>query len=405
MHRDTGITVDAGGVLATRLLDYVAKHTTSAQEMRGDQRLDEARALTVEYETVIDPVDRAIIEERITFAREMKSGLESKWGLSKFLQAREYRRVARNAYRFAKTASDRGRDEAYFAQRPDTPMTTEDPLERVASVARSLWRCYISCKDAFPTSKTKDEWVGIVWTKACVKTGLNPGPPMPSEQFADGPMKLLTDMKLMIMHAVEAFYGFDTSQAPDSIGHNTALAHALLADMTFIYGDPNFGGEPHHPYRHPIIQKAINITWFQNKDDNGITFHEYFSPMPVAVIALVLTVIECCIDEWTDGTRRASTWDEERLKTVYQSHRQSLADLGNHAHAQGGELLEHIQSDLLKNARKHAGAMSTPVTESGRFSREALDGANRDDLDAANRDDLPAYLDIPEIIFEDGDES
>jgi hypothetical protein len=37
-------------------------------------------------------------------AREMKVGLDSKSGFSKFHHAREYRRAARDAYRFAKVA-------------------------------------------------------------------------------------------------------------------------------------------------------------------------------------------------------------------------------------------------------------------------------------------------------------
>jgi hypothetical protein len=37
-------------------------------------------------------------------ARETKDGLDSKSGISKFRQAREYRRAAKNAYRFAKVA-------------------------------------------------------------------------------------------------------------------------------------------------------------------------------------------------------------------------------------------------------------------------------------------------------------
>jgi hypothetical protein len=58
-----------------------------------------------------------------------------------------------------------------------------------------------------------------------------------------------------------------------------------------VLQDLNFGGRPHYPYRHPIIQRVINITWFQNKDDDGIVFHEYFAPIPFEVIALVLTVV------------------------------------------------------------------------------------------------------------------
>ena len=48
-------------------------------------------------------------------------------------------------------------------------------------------------------------------------------------------MKLLTDMKTKIKHAVASSYEFDTSRAPDSIGRNASRAQALLDKATFIY--------------------------------------------------------------------------------------------------------------------------------------------------------------------------
>ncbi|KAH9056327.1 hypothetical protein EDB87DRAFT_1532126, partial [Lactarius vividus] len=56
-------------------------------------------------------------------------------------------------------------------------------------------------------------------------------------------------------------------------------------------------------YRHPLIQQAFNVTWFRNSADDGVIYREHFSPVPVPAIAFILTVIDCYIDEWTDGTR------------------------------------------------------------------------------------------------------
>ena len=44
-------------------------------------------------------------------------------------------------------------------------------------------------------------------------------------------------------------------------------------------------------YQHPIIQKAVNVMWFQNKRDEGIHFTDMFKPIPIAAIALVLTAV------------------------------------------------------------------------------------------------------------------
>ncbi|KAI0274561.1 hypothetical protein BGY98DRAFT_920581 [Russula aff. rugulosa BPL654] len=102
----------------------------------------------------------------------------------------------------------------------------------------------------------------------------------------------------------------------------------------------------------PIIQKAVNITWFQNKNDIGIILHEHFNPIPFEVIALAVTVIECCIDEWSTGTCIESSWKEELYKTNYVSHLNSLRDLNTHGtHHEGKDLVWQIQRDLLSAAR------------------------------------------------------
>lgn len=56
--------------------------------------------------------------------------------------------------------------------------------------------------------------------------------------------------------------------------------------------EPNFGGTPQHPYQHPIIQETINMIWFPNKDGDGIVFYEHFTPIPIEVIALALTLVK-----------------------------------------------------------------------------------------------------------------
>ncbi|KAF8265704.1 hypothetical protein EI94DRAFT_1588060, partial [Lactarius quietus] len=104
-------------------------------------------------------------------------------------------------------------------------------------------------------------------------------------------------------------------------------------------------------YRHPALQRVINITWFQNKDDAGVVFHKHFSPLSVPAVAFILAVMECCIDEWTDGTRKDTEWDDTRFKTVYQSHISSVNDFWRHDVAQKGDVFEHIRSCLLKEAR------------------------------------------------------
>jgi hypothetical protein len=140
------------------------------------------------------------------------------------------------------TASARGLDPA-----------NTDLFNRVMSVARPLYRSYLTCQNAFPAPDMKNDWLDYVWCEACERTGVNPfslAPPHIEEasltfcrmfasfhvnsQIVVGSTTLLSDMKTRIMHLVESSYGFDASGAPDSISRNAMLARGLLAKKAFI---------------------------------------------------------------------------------------------------------------------------------------------------------------------------
>ena len=52
----------------------------------------------------------------------------------------------------------------------------------------------------------------------------------------------------------------------------------------------------HYPYEHPMIHKAINVTWFRNVIDVGLAFRKHFSPIPVPAIAFILTAVRSIFD-------------------------------------------------------------------------------------------------------------
>jgi Domain of unknown function (DUF6532) len=128
----------------------------------------------------------------------------------------------------------------------------DDNHGRVVMTARALYRCRLSCKDAFPSPDLKEEWAKDVWKEACAKesypdllrkdkeVGFICLPPHGAQihvgfQFVYSNMGLLTQFKAEIKHAVESLYGFDTSRAPDIISRNAYRAQQLLTNMTFIY--------------------------------------------------------------------------------------------------------------------------------------------------------------------------
>jgi hypothetical protein len=65
-HQDQDLLPSASAVITSRLIDAMAKMLPSQQEKRGDRKLDKAREIVSEFESVISQQDRAVIEERIT---------------------------------------------------------------------------------------------------------------------------------------------------------------------------------------------------------------------------------------------------------------------------------------------------------------------------------------------------
>jgi hypothetical protein len=133
-------------------------------------------------------------------AKEIKLGLESKSGLSKFLQARQYRAAVRDAYRFTKVAIRIWHSVSYISLLPQAASDRAQPPSRRGSVntcspnradkfdqviglARRLYRCYLSYIDAFPTTELKREWVSAVWNEASVRAETSPGP-LPQGELA-----------------------------------------------------------------------------------------------------------------------------------------------------------------------------------------------------------------------------
>ncbi|KAH8990991.1 hypothetical protein EDB92DRAFT_1862468 [Lactarius akahatsu] len=262
----------------------------SAQARRGDENLDRARSLRDQFREMIPNDGMVSLQNRITMTTEMRVGLDSKRGLSKWSHARTYRKHAEETLHLVKTASDRARD-AEFGGPQDG--TYDEQMRRTIDAAEATYRCFLSSKDAFPTPEQASNWAKSVWPVASTKTGTRLNPP---DDLADR----LTIVVSRLRPLVTKFYGTDT---------------------TFINGEHGI------PYRHPIIQQCINVVWFGDRHGEGVRFPNEFNPMPYEAVALVLTAIECCLDEWSNGVQTELPFTYERYKVTYMSYLTALKAL------------------------------------------------------------------------------
>ncbi|KAG6376830.1 hypothetical protein JVT61DRAFT_1856 [Boletus reticuloceps] len=146
--------------------------------------------------------------------------------------------------------------------------------------------------------------------------------------------QLRGQVKSLACDKVKAAYGFidpqengDGASRVDAnmIEANRLLVEALKYKSTFAYLDPRDRSVPNSMYRNPLILKVIKTVWFSDVHADGVRFGtQYFSPLPVKVIAFVLTAIECAIDEWSTGTPKKHNFEGKKYSAVYVRHLKDL---------------------------------------------------------------------------------
>ncbi|KAI6012380.1 hypothetical protein EDC04DRAFT_2609504 [Pisolithus marmoratus] len=119
--------------------------------------------------------------------------------------------------------------------------------------------------------------------------------------------------------------GHARSPVMDHKSMNWALVEGLKEGTNFTFKHMSAEEDRHWGFlKAPLIQKIVNTMWFATKHDNGVVFHTYFKPFPYPALALVLVVIECCIDEWVMGTRMDIPFTIQEYHGAYKSHLKCL---------------------------------------------------------------------------------
>ncbi|KAH8989516.1 hypothetical protein EDB86DRAFT_2942792 [Lactarius hatsudake] len=327
----------------------------TAQARRGDEDLDRARSLRDQFRDMIPNDGMVPLQNRITMTTEMRVGLDSKRGLSKWSHARTYRKHAEETLHLVKTASDRVRD-AEFCEPQDG--TYDEQMKRTIDAAEATYRCFLSSKDAFPTPEQASNWAKSVWPVASTKTGTRFSPPDDlTDRLAVVVSRFLTNVKAKVTPLVTKFYGFETGEAAEILNRNTQRAQNFKTDTTFINGEQGI------PYRHPIIQQCINVVWFGDRKGEGVRFPNEFNPMPYEAVSLVLTAIECCLDEWSKGVQTELPFTYEHYKVTYMSHLTALKALTQQGlDTRHCDPLHQLRRDLYVEGRKHAGILTLTHT-------------------------------------------
>ncbi|KAJ2955984.1 hypothetical protein NUW54_g14693 [Trametes sanguinea] len=104
-------------------------------------------------------------------------------------------------------------------------------------------------------------------------------------------------------------------------------------------------------YENDIIQMVVNRVFYKDAEDDGILLSTVYDPFPTRALALVLTAIQCAIDEWSTGVHTNVKFTEDAYLRIYKTHLQDLEDF----EAASGE-----DKILLQIPLPHRSTLSTP---------------------------------------------
>ncbi|KAI0260376.1 hypothetical protein BC834DRAFT_973515 [Gloeopeniophorella convolvens] len=224
----------------------------------------------------------------------------------------------------------------------------------IISVAVSFFRCKLSTRNAWPDPVEESSWAVESWNEACASirlAAMAPEPPI-VQLITSRAAELRGELRNKMIPIIQSAYGFRSGQDRKSLKHN----RKLIDELGYVPG-PGFIFKG--PYRHPAIQKGINMMWFMNRRDEGILYSMYFNPMPYPAIAFILTGIEFCLDKWCRGEKHDSLKFENSYKEVYDTFLKELTIFEETGQAKDkGAKLRKLFHDT---GRHHAGA--EPLSE------------------------------------------
>ncbi|KAG1867723.1 hypothetical protein F4604DRAFT_1927517 [Suillus subluteus] len=249
----------------------------------------------------------------------------------------------------------------------------DDVSKEILVMATSIFQCFIVTQVPFPDNiAVETKLAKAAWHEACQIKGINVKlTPSGVKMLLTRTSQVCRELKIKMRSLTASFFGFRTSNSNSVIRQNRDLAESLKDGSVFAFKSKK------GIYKMELLQLGVNVMWFANRHDKGIIYHKYFNPMPIEVITLVLTTIECCINEWLQGLKEDVKFTSATYGTVYYGHFGSLQCFNERMAPY--KLLERICTNLHDTARFHAGVNSLTISSSASWiSDTAFEDAIRE---------------------------
>ncbi|KAH7904791.1 hypothetical protein BJ138DRAFT_1119082 [Hygrophoropsis aurantiaca] len=222
-------------------------------------------------------------------------------------------------------------------------------------MAHSNLRIYISTQEGFPLSTHRHQ---IAWDRVLEAAKINP--------FFDKKVKALegdVEKKEMMLDYIwtgvsqlrgevvnKACLMFSSVYSIPGSNHTSDeikdIVKWLVDTGAFSNGGLDIEGRTYdkqQPFCHPVIKLLINNQWFGKKGE-GVRFINAFQNMPIALIALVVTALECAIRSYSTGSKSSPDFTESAFRARWLFYHAKL----QHLEEKSPKWMKKMQSELFQ---------------------------------------------------------
>ncbi|KAJ7787795.1 hypothetical protein B0H14DRAFT_2629001 [Mycena olivaceomarginata] len=235
--------------------------------------------------------------------------------------------------------------------------------QEIVSMAVTYFRCLLATEDTFPDHTSETHLLTLTWTMARQEHKLAMDMTLDiAKLITSRTSQMRGELKTKVRVLVKLTFSFESDQNKCNVRKNHQLAEDLKEGMGYAYKtSPSKADSRKGLYKAPLIQKSLNVMWFANCRSEGATYPEMFGPiLHKPTLALVLTAIECGIDEWATGIKADVPFTSADYRSVYIDHIKAMTDFETRSAPR--DILGNILTRLHNIGRFHSGAQPLIAT-------------------------------------------
>ncbi|EDQ99159.1 uncharacterized protein LACBIDRAFT_317504 [Laccaria bicolor S238N-H82] len=213
----------------------------------------------------------------------------------------------------------------------------------------------VSTHDAFPSSDLRRQWALRCWKMASKD----------ADEFYNLSDRMCNLIKrrgsrirghvlAVVRPQIIAIYGFSRKVTPQTKARNKQSCEALLENGAFHHKDT---GTLTGFSQNKIISEILYLAWFEDKTSQGPLLQHYFNPIPLETLALIFTVIDFCLREWSTGVFIQSKFYEKVVLATHKAYRLELEAWN----AINPSVIENIRKKLFNRALRSAGVFDASL--------------------------------------------